>query len=502
MSLLKKNIIANLVGNVWQALMVLAFVPLYIKFMGVESYGLIGVFVSLQAVVAVLDMGIGATLTREMARLSALSGKEQEMRDLLRSLEIIYWGVAIAIGVAVVGTAPWIAYHWLKPGHLSSHTIEGAIMIMGLSMAFQWPGSFYSGGLIGLQKQVLLNVVNGVFSTLRGAGAVLVLWLISPTIQAFFLWQVVISIIGTCCLRSILWHKLPGVGGKTVFRKQLLKGVWKFSLQIAGISLLSMVLIQSDKVVLSKMLSLEMFGYYTLAVTVSFSLARLMSPVFSAVYPRLTQLASVCDGETLKELYHKSCQFMSVLILPVAIVIAIFSFEIMLLWMHNPLTAQKTHLLISILICGTALNGLMNIPYALQLAHGWTKLTLYVSLIAVVTVVPLIVFLTFRYGALGGASGWVIINAGYVFFTIHFMHRRLLPHEKWRWYGTDVALPLGASVLTAGILRLIMPASDNKFILGGYIAMVLLITLTAAALAAPFTRSWIKNRVFMETNKN
>lgn len=486
---------ANFVGHVWKALMVLAFVPLYIKFMGVESYGLIGIFASLQAVVAILDMGIGATLTREMARLSVLPDKKEEMRDLLRSLEIVNWGGAIIIGIAVVAIAPFIAYHWLKPGALSALIIERAIMVMGVSMAFQWPGSFYSGGLIGLQKQVLLNVVNVAIYTLRGAGAVLVLWLISPTIHAFFLWQAIISIVGTSCLGFSLWQQLPHAAGKAVVRKQLLKGIWKFAAGMGGISILAMVLTQSDKVILSKMLSLETFGYYTLAGTVSFSIAPLIVPVFFAVYPRLTQLVSVCDEKELKELYHKSCQFISVMTLPVAIVISLFSFEIMFLWTRNPLIAQKTHLLVSVLICGTALNGLINIPYALQLAHGWTKLTLYTNLIALVTVVPLIVLLTSRYGALGGASGWIMINAVYVFIMIHFMHRRLLPQEKWRWYGIDVALPLGASLLTAGILRLIMPVSDNKFMLGGYIVMALIITLAAAALAAPFTRAWIKNRI-------
>lgn len=38
MSQLKRNIVANFAGNIWQAFMALAFVPLYIKFMGIESY--------------------------------------------------------------------------------------------------------------------------------------------------------------------------------------------------------------------------------------------------------------------------------------------------------------------------------------------------------------------------------------------------------------------------------------------------------------------------------
>jgi len=39
----EKNIVANFVGSIWQFLMALIFIPLYIKFMGIEFWGLIGI---------------------------------------------------------------------------------------------------------------------------------------------------------------------------------------------------------------------------------------------------------------------------------------------------------------------------------------------------------------------------------------------------------------------------------------------------------------------------
>ncbi|MEN8215666.1 MAG: hypothetical protein ABFS56_04685 [Pseudomonadota bacterium] len=64
MSQIKLNIIANFAGKAWTVLMSLAFVPLYIKFIGVEAYGLIGFFVTLQAVFGLLDLGLSTTLFR------------------------------------------------------------------------------------------------------------------------------------------------------------------------------------------------------------------------------------------------------------------------------------------------------------------------------------------------------------------------------------------------------------------------------------------------------
>lgn len=495
MSLLKKNIAANFAGNIWQAIMSLAFVPLYIKFMGIESYGLIGVFASLQALLVILDMGINATLNREMARLSSLPGREQEMRDLVRSLEVIYWSVAILIGIIIVAISPFIAYHWVQAEHLSEQTIEQALIIMGFAMALQWPASFYTGGLMGLQRQVLLNMVVIIRSTLSGVGAVLVLWLISPTIQAFFSWQIIISGVNTCLLAWFLWHRLPHTGKTSTFQKQLISGVWRFAADMLGIGILATVLTQLDKIILSKMLPLEMFGYYTLAGAVAVSLYYLISPVFSAIYPRFTQLVSLGDQDGLRQLYHKSCQLMSVLILPATAVIAMFSYEVLFIWTQNPLTADQAYLLVSILIVGTAFNGLMNIPYAVQLANGWTMLALYGNLIAVIIMVPMIIYLTSQYGAVGGASVWAILNSGYILIIIPFMHRRLLISEKWRWYWQDVGLPLMASLIVVGLGRLFMGGQMSQFTTILYIGIISMLALVITALVTPVTRAWLYDEV-------
>jgi O-antigen/teichoic acid export membrane protein len=171
MNILERNVSANFAGSIWQTIMGLAFIPLYIKFMGIESYGLMGIFATLQVVFGLLDVGLGSTLTREMARLSALPSKEQEMRNLVRTLEILYWCIAVFVGTLVVSLSPLIAHHWINAGQLSPRTIEQALLIMGFVIALQMPIGFYSGGLMGLQRQVLLNAINISIGTLRGAGA-------------------------------------------------------------------------------------------------------------------------------------------------------------------------------------------------------------------------------------------------------------------------------------------------------------------------------------------
>jgi len=155
MKLIKKNIVANFTGIAWQSLMGFIFIPIYIYFVGIESWGLIGIFAMLQTMSGLLDLGMSNTMSREMARLSAMEGREQEMRNLVRTLEVIYWGVAIFAGIIVAALSPFIAHHWVKPGQLSPKAIEQAFLLMGLAITLQMPVGFYSGGLMGLQRQVL-----------------------------------------------------------------------------------------------------------------------------------------------------------------------------------------------------------------------------------------------------------------------------------------------------------------------------------------------------------
>jgi O-antigen/teichoic acid export membrane protein len=456
--------LANFGGGVWTGVMSLVFVPIYIHFIGIEAYGLIGIFATLLAIFGLLDMGLSSTLNREMARLAVLEEKAQEMRDLVRTLEIPYWLVGLLITVIVIVLSPFIAYGWVTPENLSPKTVQTAFMIMGLAVAFQWPIGFYSGGLMGLQRQVLLNVINILMATFRGVGAVFILWLVSPTVEAFFSWQIVVSVVHVGLIVFFLWHSLPGASEAPRFRRRLLLNIWRFAAGMTGITVLVTILTQLDKIILSRMLSLKMFGYYALASVVAMNLGRFVIPVFSATYPRLTNLVALGDMEEITKLYHKSAQLVSVLVLPAALVIALFSKEILLLWTQSPETAGHTYLLVSILVMGTAVNGLMNIPYALQLAFGWTRLAFLGNVVSVLLLVPLMIVLTKWYGAVGAASVWVILNVGYMFISLPIMHRRLLPGENWRWFFEDVGRPLFASAAAALIGRCII-RSDWPFLL-------------------------------------
>lgn len=492
-SIVKKNVAANFISNGWTALTGVLLVPLYIKFLGVEAWGVVGIYISLQSVCVLLDLGLTATLNRELARLSVRQDTAQEMRNLVRTLELIYWTVAILIGVSIFVVAPVIANYWLKADQLSPKTLQDAIRLMAVAITLQWPFGLYSAGLSGLQRQVVLSTINISIATLRGLGALIILWKFSPTLQALFLWILVVSILQTSLVGFVLWRSLPRAKTTATFQGTLLLNTWRFSVGMGGITILGVIITQMDKAILSRMLNLTMFGYYVLAGTVATGLYLLVAPIFSALHPRFTQLVTVGDEPGLRELYHDSCQFMSVVILPITMVIAMFSRELLFLWTGNAATAENTHVILSILIVGAGLNGLLNLPYALQIAHAWTRLAFYLNLVSVIVMIPSIIILTTLYGAVGAAIVWVIFNCGHVLIGIQLMHRRLLRGQHWRWYFEDVGIPLVVSLGAVLLCFVIAPTAGSRSRLFIVLTGVYLFTMGSTLIATKVTRTTLVN---------
>lgn len=485
---LTKNVAANYLGQGWRALMGLAFVPLYIRYLGIEAYGLIGMFAILQGWLALLDMGMKPALGREMARFTGGLHDTQYIRSLLRSIEIIGLIVAAVIALGVWAASGWLATDWLAPASLRPDVVASAVAVMGAVTALRFLEDIYASAIIGLQRQVLVNVVMSILATVRGLGAVAVLIWVSRTIEAFFLWQALISVITVALFALVIYRTLPRLSEHAHFSWPALRGIWRFSAGMMAITFLVLLLTQSDKILLSRLLSLKAFGYYALAGVVANALFMLGAPVTTAFYPRFTELIARGDEPALRAAYHQAAQLVGVLMGAAAIVLMVFGDRVLLLWTGDAALSREVSPLLRVLALGTLLNGLMWIPYHMQLAYGWTTLTIRINVVAVLLLVPTIILVVPTYGALGAAWGWVALNAGYLLFAIYFMHRRVLPHEKWQWYRQDVGIPIAAAASTAIICRWLFPRDLGRLGELGFLLASSACVLIVAAASAPTLR--------------
>ena len=164
------------------------------------------------------------------------------MRNLVRTLEIIYWGVAALVAVIVSMLAPWIASEWLNTDALSDDTIQHSIVLMGLMIALRMPYGFYGGGLLGLQRQVLFNAIKIAVESTKSIGVIIVLWLVNTSIVTFFQWQLLITGVGVALISYLLWRCLPG-SERPRFDLSQFSSFWRFSAGMSIIAVLSVILL-------------------------------------------------------------------------------------------------------------------------------------------------------------------------------------------------------------------------------------------------------------------
>ncbi|UUZ71763.1 oligosaccharide flippase family protein [Polaromonas sp. P1(28)-8] len=442
---LGRNLLAGLANSIWSALVGLAVVPFYLKYLGIEAYGLIGFYVTTQALLQLLDMGMAPTINREVARSSA-SGNLQESGKLLHTLAMVYWAMAVAIALMIAAVAPWIAQYWIQSRQLSAQTVSHAVVLMGLVVACRWPIGLYQGALVGAERLTVLSGINIVMTTVGNVGAVAVLALVSPTIEAFFVWQACMGLVYAVAIRGAAWRVIGKVK-KISFDIDKLKSVWRFTVDMSGIGLTALVITQLDKVILSKTLGLEEFGHYMLAMVVVTGLHVFITPLFNVIYPRFSAL--VVNGEIgqLINLYRLGTRMLATVLFPIAMVLAIFAEDLMLVWTGNPAIASSVAPIMVLMAFGSAIHGTMYFPYALQLAFGMPRLALTINTILMTLMVPLIIGFSLKYGALGGAMAWLVLHVLYLLLGTWMTHRRLLKGVGVRWLFHDVGVPLVLSVL-------------------------------------------------------
>ncbi len=484
MASVRLNIAANLTGRIAAALINFAAVPVFLRLLGVESFGLIALYTTFQTLALVLDLGLSLTINRELALAGDDPDRLSRARSLLKASEAAYWGISILAGVILALAAPWLATDWIRTDGLQPGAARDAFVAMGLALAVQLPAALYVGGLTGLQQQFGLNLTQVGFALLRAGGAILVLQHVAATATAFLVWQALSALAQSLILGLLLRRSLPpaAAGAGLAEGLALLRGRWRFVVGANLLALLGALILQADKLVLSRTLPLETFGIYSLAALAASLMSQLSGPIFTAYQPRLTQLVGAGDDDGLVQAYRVYAQAMAVVVVPTALVGALFAPELISLWTLRNAAAAGAALPFAILVLGWALNALATVPGTLQLAHGRPGFGVRLHAVAVVLLVPALAVLSERWGATAAAGAWVVLNAGYLLMHGFVGSPQYLPRgTTLRWFAADVLLLTGVAAVIAVGGRLIVPHGLSP--IADILAIGLCWTLATAATA-------------------
>jgi len=493
---LKHNILSSYVSQSYVAVIGIIMVPMYVTYMGAEAYGLVGFFAVLQAWFQLLDVGLTPTMSRETSRYRGGATDALSLHRLLRALEGIFIVAALLGAAAIVAGADSIASQWLRVQQLPQDEVRHAIMLMAFIVALRWVSSLYRGAISGFERLVWLNSFNSAIATARFVFVIPLFVFVGTSPTQFFAYQLVIAVIELVVLVAQTYRLLPKLDGKgrTPWQWQPLQGVLKFSLSVAFAGSVWVLVTQTDKLILSKLLLLSDYAYFTLAVLVSGGILLVSTPISGALLPRMTRLNAEGDEGGLIRLYRNATQLVGIAAIPAALVLAFFPEQVLWAWTGDPVVASKAAPVLTLYSFGNGLLALAAFPYYLQFAKGDLKLHLIGNALFVVMFIPLLIWAVSAYGMVGAGYAWIVANLLPFVVWLPIVHRRFVKGLHAKWLLVDV-LPITVLPIALAIgLRQLLEWPTSRVIVALELVMIGLTLCTASAVGSSWVRETIARK--------
>jgi O-antigen/teichoic acid export membrane protein len=447
----RNNIATNLVAGVWTVVLTATITPLQVNLLGIEAYGLIGFIATLQIVFAAFDLGLSSTLTREIA--SDVSEGQSRSAALVRTISTVYWAVAVILGTVLMAFSGLIARRWFNPETLSTNEIQSALYLITLYLALRWPIALYQGILAGMQRMVVINTIKIGAVTLRLLGGIVVIF-IWRDVQTFLFWTALTAVVEVGVYFVSAKRTCRFMSWRFGFSAAVLRPVLRFSASMMAISILSLFISQLDRVLVSKQLPLEAFGYYSLAYNAASITLLAISAVATAMMPSFASWQKAPDPEVLNARYLLANKVILFIVGGASFPLIFYGQTILSIWI-GPVSASETYRAMALLAAGFWLNAVVSNAYTLSVALGRPGLTLMTSAASAIPYALLLYWLVHAYGIDGAALAWPALNIFYILTLVPLVHRALLKLPARAWLSGTI-IPFGALGLGCfGIVRLV-----------------------------------------------
>jgi O-antigen/teichoic acid export membrane protein len=486
-------------AKVWVTALAILAVPVYLHYLGLEAFGIIGFFSALQSAMVVFDFGLSATLTKKLAQLNDSRYERVSARNLMRSAEAIYFFIGLAVVILLWLLSGALSLNWSLGKTYSYADITLVVLLAASSLAVLWPTALYSSALTGLNAIKSLAIATSILALLRLGLSVLTA-IQTLRLEYFFAAQLIGSAIQIFWLRKLSWKHLGLQGHVPQFSKQSLGAGSVFTSDMALIAIFSIILTQGDKLLLSQLLSLSDFGVYSLASMAAAGLYVLINPFFSVLFPHFSRLIAKGDKNLAGLAYKQSSELLSCLLLPLSFVLVVFPYQVLWVWSGNAEVSHKAAGALAFIAAGTTINGLLVTPYSYQLAAGITKLSLVTSGLALFVTVPALWIFSASHGLIGAAFVWFAVNLGLLIVWPFWMHQYILKEHMLWWYGRAIIVPIAVGLLTSMSISWFTFNTESRLGMGLVLCTILIANFFLLLTLLPLARSKLFSYVAAKIN--
>lgn len=408
--------------------------------LGSDAVGLIFFAMTVNAVLTtVFDLGMSSTLVRAIAARPAVD----HVVALVRTVGLISWAAYLAVATTLVLSAELLARQWLIASNTEAGTAGRSLAILLAASLLALPRSLYSSVFRGFQRMGTTNVIDVGTAAVQQFG-ITVLILAGGDLIAVCWWIAGSTAGGVAAYLLVITRIVPTRALVPGFSVVAVKAHSHYALQLTAISILAVLHTQADKLIVSRILPLGVFGMYAFAFSVLNRGMLLTGAVVQAALPALAAFASASgSGGSRRE--YRDLQHLVLYVMAAVFAVAPFA--------AHPITAlvfgeatDDVGAIWLLLAIGFYMNATINMPYTLSLALGRPGIALALNAWALILVLPLTVLLVTRWGTVGAAASWVIYHVLAYAYAVPRFARECIGQRPIEWYGgvASYALPAAA----------------------------------------------------------
>jgi O-antigen/teichoic acid export membrane protein len=326
-----RNVAYNFLSQVWFLILPLAASPYIVRQLGVDAFGVLSLASAVIGYLAILDLGMGTATIKYIADAYAVRDF-QSISKVVGTSIVIYTGLGLLGTLIILATANLIVTRLLHvPVNLVSATLF-VFYLSSLGFLVNMPLSVFNAIPNALQRFDILVKQNLVLGTATIAGQVILLAM-GYSLKALISLNVVISAVGILVFVIVSRRLLPDVSFRPAFDRPTAKRILSFS-ALKVVSIMSgQIVFQLDKLFIAAFLPLASVSYYVVSLSLAQKMLTVIPNVTTAVFPAVSEFKA--DKERLDDLYIRVSKAVLLLVLPIAVVLLVFSEKILGFWMGS-----------------------------------------------------------------------------------------------------------------------------------------------------------------------
>ncbi len=469
--------------------------PFIIRFLGAEGYGVLLLVNLIPMYFNFADFGMGVASTKFASEAYGNFDREQESRVVWTATTIAAVSVSLVVVPIILFSFPIVAAL-----NVPEHLLAEASVALKVSAATFTVGVLTSVLNSPMLARLRMDLVtaSGAFTKVLAAAVIPIILFFGGGIVAAVSWTFIVAILSLAMVFYFSGRLLPEVF-KPAFDMKLLTSLVRFGASWFVAMVAAILLVNLEKILLTKMVSIEALAYYSVAFTVANMAAMFSQAMSQSMLPAFSQLMTPEKRREFDALFGRGIRFNIIWLLPALMVMILAAESFFRLWAGEEFGRQST-LPFYVLLTGLFFNILAYIPHAAITASGRTDIFAKLYWIELAIYGVLAWLLIGRFGIIGAAMAWsarIFLDA----FVVIALSKRVTG-TKFKFFSKFGVLLFAAGALVVPILlsalgiALELVITAAALALGGYAIIIWNLFVDAGE------RGWIKTFACRAINRS